>query len=364
MTEYRFALPQEEADVLDLINCVFSMAARPHDFTRLIPKVYAHPGFSALHAVAAENGRLQGTVAMLPVSMGGLRGGYIGSVSVHARYRGQGHMKALMAMQIEEAKKRGYDFLALGGQRQRYQHYGFENCGTVLAFSFTQASARHALPRETSLTLREADEQYLDDMAALHAQLPFACGRAKDRFLDTLRTYHGVPYVILRQGVFAGYLVLMDGTVTEMALREENDLPQALAALMGREKKCRVLCPGGWKQRALALAHLAEGCEIQEGGMMKVLRWDRVLSAAFQMKQTALPDGKRVIGIEGAGAFSLQAKNGRMTVSSTQDAPDRILEEKQAVALFFSPLPALLTEDPLLRAWLPLCLDIPIPDQF
>ena len=71
MTEYRFARPEEEPEVLDFINAVFSQAVRPHDFEKLIPKVYAHPGFAEMHAVAVEERRIRGAVAMLPMIVHG-----------------------------------------------------------------------------------------------------------------------------------------------------------------------------------------------------------------------------------------------------------------------------------------------------
>ena len=132
MTEYRKAFRHEEADILDFINYVFSQAHRPHDFKRLLPKVYAHEGFYRWHYVAVENGRIRGTVAVLPVEMPfgegqSLKIGYVGSVSAHPYDKGAGHMKKLMQLMLEDTKDQ-YDLLALGGRRQRYQYFGFE-CG-------------------------------------------------------------------------------------------------------------------------------------------------------------------------------------------------------------------------------------------
>ena len=45
MAEYRFALPAEEADILDFINFVFSQAYRPHDFKRFCPRFTPIPAF-------------------------------------------------------------------------------------------------------------------------------------------------------------------------------------------------------------------------------------------------------------------------------------------------------------------------------
>ena len=110
MTEYRKALEHEEADILDFINYVFSQAHRPHDFRKLLPKVYAHKGFYRYHYVAAENGHIRGTVAVLPVEMPfgdgqSLKIGYVGSVSAHPYDKGAGHMKKLMQLMLEDTKE-------------------------------------------------------------------------------------------------------------------------------------------------------------------------------------------------------------------------------------------------------------------
>lgn len=102
MTEYRLAKPEEWEDCIELANYVFSTAHRPHDFEQLIPRVYqAGPEMARIHRVAvAENGRLRAEIAVLPQQMaaGGklLRAGYVGSVSVHPKARGEGHMKRLL----------------------------------------------------------------------------------------------------------------------------------------------------------------------------------------------------------------------------------------------------------------------------
>ena len=167
MAVYRFARPEEEEAILDLIDLVFSKTGSSIDFASLVPKVYGRAGFSAYHAVAEQAGRLVGTVAMLPVTvhMGdtALRGGYIGSVAVHSKYRGQGHMRALMDLLIAEAKSRGYDFLALGGQRQRYGYWGFEVCGADKVWYPAEAEI---VNEEITLTAKEVPEP-------LHARYAF-----------------------------------------------------------------------------------------------------------------------------------------------------------------------------------------------
>ena len=122
--------PEEWEDCIKLANYVFSTAHRPHDFEQLIPRVYqAGPEMARIHRVAvAENGRLRAEIAVLPQQMaaGGklLRAGYVGSVSVHPKARGEGHMKRLLGDWITDLEGT-CDLLALDGQRQRYAYFGF-----------------------------------------------------------------------------------------------------------------------------------------------------------------------------------------------------------------------------------------------
>lgn len=376
MTDYRFARPDEEEEILDLINAVFSQKARPHDFAQLIPKVYAHPGFSRFHAVAEVDGRIRGTVALLPINvqMGGggdtLRGGYIGSVAVHPRFEKQGLMRALMAMHAEHAKKTGLDFMALGGPRQRYNYHGFEKADLDLKFTVTAANVRHALKDVTPAVLASLsgpDDPDLDALYDLYAAQPARCLRSRELFYDTLRTYNSVPRTVRDQkGNPAGYLVAMDNEITEMVLADDALLPQVIRAWMENRPRCAVKCPGWHLERAAALNAFAEGCEVVGHQMLRVLNWENTLNAAlsFRHKIVPLPEGRRVIRVEGAGTWALEVTDNQTRVSPTDDTSLLSLSEKQAAALFFSPLSMLTVRDPLLRCWLPLPLNIPTADQF
>ncbi|MBR4540326.1 MAG: GNAT family N-acetyltransferase [Clostridia bacterium] len=376
MTDYRFARSDEEEEILDLINAVFSQKARPHDFTRLIPKVYAHPGFSRFHAVAEVDGRIRGTVAMLPidVQMGQdgntLRGGYIGSVAVHPRFEKQGLMRALMAMQAEHARQTGLDFMALGGQRQRYNYHGFEKADLGLQFSVNAANVRHALKDVTPAELAPLsgpDDPALDALYDLYAAQPARCLRSRELFYDTLRTYNSAAWAVRDQkGNLVGYLVAMDNEITELVLRDEALLPQVIRAWMENRPRCAVKCPGWHLERAAALNAFAEGCEVSGHQMLRVLNWELTLNAALSFRHAIvpLPEGRRVIRVEGTGTWALEVTANQTRVSPTDDAPMLSLSEKQATALFFSPLSMLTVRDPLLRCWLPLPLDIPTADQF
>lgn len=378
MTEYRFARPGEEEEILDFIDLVFSQQGAPHDFAKLLPKVYAHPGFAPLHAVAVQEGRIRAVIGMLPVALryrdgGLLQGGGIGSVSVHGRSRGEGHMKALMRMQIEEARRRSYDFLVLGGQRQRYGYFGFEKGGTELAFFLNGANLRHALGEADADKVRfrpleDPNDPALPGVAALQESQPCYCQRDPALLLDILRSYGSVPYAVEdgETGALAGYLSALDGDVTELMLTDESLCAPVLKRWGAAHPSFSVRVWDGQEQRAAYLRTVAENYSIRDGEMFLILNWPRVLAAAlrFQCACRPLPEGRRVFAIGDDSPLCLQVKEGKPSVFLTDETPDRTLTDKEAFSLLFSPLSALTADDPLLRAWLPLPLSLLIADQF
>lgn len=378
MTEYRFARPEEESQILDLIDLVFSQNGRPHDFRKLLPKVYAHPGFADLHAVAVQEGRLRATVALLPLTLqyadgSLLQGGYIGSVAVHGQSRGEGHMKALMQLQLDAARHRSYDFLALGGQRQRYGYFGFENGGTALTFHLNSANLRHALPDADPdavilRPLQDADDPALLGIAALQEGQPCFCRRNSARLCDILRSYDAAPYAVEDQctGALLGYFIARGSHVSEMVLADEALCPSILKAWGQSHDHFSIRVWDGQPDRGAFLRSLAEGYTLEDAEMLQVLQWPRVLFAALKFKNSIrpLPEGRRVIAVEGSGALCLRVAAGEATVFPTGEEPDLVLTDRQAISFFFSPLSSLIQADPLLAAWLPLPLSLLNADQF
>ena len=374
MTEaiYRFARPEDEGDILDLINLVFSQTAQPHHFDALLPKVYAHGGYAPIHAVAQEEGRLRAAVGLLPLTLmtGGekaLTGGYIGSVSVHEKSRGRGHMKRLMQMQIEAAKKQGMAFLALGGQRQRYGYWGFEPCGAAYTFSVLAANVRHGIAVAPAVIreITSPDDPDLFAVKRLHeSQEQYFL---RPRLYDTLRSYNARLFTVRRQaeGQIVGYFTAMGDQITGLRLADPADVPGVIRAWMEGKKSCTVFVPAADRALAQALGDFAEGCQTGDAFLMKVLDWPRMLEAYLPLAAGAgLPRGGRVFEITGAGRWRVEFGPDACSVAPTDAPADDVLTERQAVTFFFSPRTALYQRDALLRCWLPLPIKIPVADQF
>ena len=374
MTEIRMALPQEEEQLLDFIDLVFSQVRVPHDFEALLPKVYAHPGFSRLHAVAVEEGRLRATIALLPETLRvngehTLKMGYIGSVSTHPKARGRGYMQRLMALLIDGAERENMDFLALGGQRQRYGHYGFENGCAEASFTVTAKNARLGLADVEPLQLRQITDTadpLLDDVYQLGNQQSLVCLRDRDRLHEILRSYGGQLWALLRGNAVAGYLYAQGDDVPELALLREEDADAAVKAWMADRTRACFTVPLSNRPRMAALRHYAESLRIGDSQMLLILNWQRVLTACFALACETRPmlDGDLCVAIENEGTYHISVRQQHCVIQRTEEPAALTVTRLEATSLFFSAASLALCDDPLLRDWLPLPLTVPVPDQF
>lgn len=88
-------------------------------------KILSHVGLYPIESVTAD----------LPLSIGG-----IGAVSTAVEARGKGYMTRLLNHVIDEMRRIGYPVSWLGGDRQRYNAFGWENADCLYELSFTKRS--------------------------------------------------------------------------------------------------------------------------------------------------------------------------------------------------------------------------------
>ena len=131
---YTRGKPDELGEIRDFINMVFSMHTRPHDFARMLPKLYADDAATeGEHYLVREDGRLVAAVCAHPFTLAcgtrTLRCAAIGSVSVHPYVRGKGYMRKLMNTAVTDMAQSGITLSVLDGRRHRYAYFGYEPAG-------------------------------------------------------------------------------------------------------------------------------------------------------------------------------------------------------------------------------------------
>lgn len=388
MTEYRLAKPEEWEDCIELANYVFIMAHRPHDFEQLIPRVYqAGPEMARIHRVAvAENGRLRAEIAVLPQQMaaGGklLRAGYVGSVSVHPKARGEGHMKRLLGDWITDLEGT-CDLLALDGQRQRYAYFGFTPGSEKYTFYLDVANVRHTwkngeLSAYTFAPLfpenGEADEEAAAFAKKLNEEKPLYVVREDVK--ACLKTFGEQAIAIWKNGERIGYLALCGGNqVVEAEVLEEQDFVPALAAYLKENAldSLFISIPVYETGKAAALSEVCESFTKERCGsaMYRIFQFADVIEAMLTMKAETMgiSDGTWFAVLEGQ-PLTVTVKDGTVTVTREAHPGADVLNREQAQELLLSPLASKGSKVPseiwknIPSDWFPLPLYCATADEF
>lgn len=297
MITYRKAKQEEFLDCIDLANYVFSSSSCPHDFSRMIPRVYGKDKNNAnIHRVAvSEEGRLRALIACLPqtVCVCGheLHAGFIGTVSVHPRARGEGHMKALMHDWIEEMRQT-CDLSVLGGQRQRYEYFGYTKGGVQWRYSVNTANVRHALGNVDASAFSFcplAEAQGGTELAwRLNEKRPMHLVRSPELLDDALHTFGAKPLVVLKNGGTVGYLdVSGDGReLLEAAFSDWEDFEPALKAYFAFSgvDEISVPVPASETELNRRLSAFAEYFRAEPSEMFRIFNFANVLEAYLTLK--------------------------------------------------------------------------------
>ena len=346
-TEYVVDTPMDREEIVDFANYVFSQAHEPHDFKTLLPKAYGDqlPELGAKHYLAKQAGRIRALVADRVIGLRildeTLKVGCVGTVSVHPYSRSEGHMKALMKMMTDDARSQALDLLMLGGIRQRYNYFGFEQAGWAYRYNIEEPAVRHALGGvdDSGVAFSELAEdkpEEVDFAWRLAASLPMAGERSRERFLDIMHSWHSRCRLIRIDGGMAGYVM---GEGSEIALLNEDDLPRVIKALYRDDKPGRIsiACGPHQTRRIEILGEICSNRSVGSVEMINVLNWPRVLTALLKLRASFLPleDGELTIAIDGEAPLTIRVAGGAPAVAAEGRKPDLCFTHMQAQRRLF-----------------------------
>lgn len=195
-------------ECIDFCDLVFAGNGGEHasrgGFAALLPQLYQPDERMAWQWAIRKRGALMSVVGVFPRTwrvMGeSLKVGGIGGVGTHARLsRGSGHMRTLMNHCIETMRAGGCHMAILGGQRQRYQYYGFESAGLEVKFSVSAKNVEHsvnfgddAAPTEqaAALTFEPLDASRMARAAELHRTRAAASSWPSECYVDRGEEFH------------------------------------------------------------------------------------------------------------------------------------------------------------------------------
>ncbi len=362
------AAPEDRWDVLDFANFVFSQAHVPHDFRQLLPKMYGDDvDFTPFHYIAKEDHRIVGLTSALPYDVvcgeDRLRVGFVGTVSTHPYCRGKGYMKACMALLREDMEKSGAQLLVLGGQRQRYEHYGFSVGLPAVKHTVTKGNVQKALGGIDADNIRFEEEQGpCGDAVRLHESQSYYCVRDPARYVQFMRSWNRKFFRILRGDETLGFCA--EG-LSDIELYDPEDLLSVVKAWVLANGTAEISLGFTCTRWNEILSGLAEDSRAVNDHMLRVIDWPGC--AEFFLKARArriapLEDGLFRLGVEGEGTLEMRVEGGVPRCRMTEASPDRVLDRIGAQELLFSIRSLYLPAG--VHNWLPLPAWIPGQDSY
>ncbi len=385
--EVRTARAEEYTEMMSMLDNVFFLEDEevpPRTFLTLLPKLYKqqYKPWDNNYSVF-EDGKIKAAVGMyvydIEIAGQKLRVGGIGNVAVARAERRKGYMKLAMDAAMEAMVAAGCDFGELGGQRQRYQFWGFERGGAAVRASFSEKNLRHAFGENAPGSDWRAEKilpgaaETLAQVQTLIESQPLHYIHEADAFYDHLCSWGETPYAIWNRQELAGFFSLSrdQSEVGQIIIKNSEDLEMALRTAYSvmpahprGNKSIHVTVPL-WNKDLLRLTEeLSEdGVTLDETGSYAVLRWEQTLRALMLLQAQCKPlaDGEMTVNIKGycgEEALRIAVKDGAPAVESFSGKTEHNFTHLQASRYFLAPHSVLRHGDSLAHEWfpLPLCL--------
>ena len=380
MPQYCKGTKEDAEDIVDFANYVFSKSSEPHDFKQLVPKLYADgQNTQPLHYLVKEDGKIKAMLCVLPVDfmVAGkhLKAGCVGTVSVHPYTRSKGYMKQLLTAAVADMKEQGFSYSVLGGQRQRYEYFGYTPAGMQLMFTLTSVNLRHkyGLEKADDITFTELDEKdrvSLDAAYALYCRRPVTGARSRETFCTIGKTWNATLYAVHKNGVFTGYISEQQGVFQEIELTDVSLLPAVCKAFFAacRLESVKIPLPVYDIEKVQLLSQVCEECTVCFDHNYHIMDYPAVMEAFMNVKAgyTSLADGHFVLEIQGVQTIEITVKDNTAFVNPTTRKADITLPPLQAAAFLFSPVSgyAFPTENKVAcpAGWFPIPLYTPALD--
>ena len=387
--------PKERKEILRFIDYVFSKNSRPHDFKTMLPKLFLpNTDYEKYAYMIKENHRIEALIYAVPLTVAAGEGDVfkakvIGMVSVDPDARGKGYMKALMNRIHEDMIAEKCDFAVLGGQRQRYEYFGYEPAGHLKNIQVTATNIRHAV--STDITGKytffklEENPQWIPQAFCLYDESikqSFGCIRKEDEFLAVLQSWKNQPYAIVKENQFLGYLTccFRDNIliVEEFYLKSGENIKEIVKALFGLAGKMSldesdliksIIFKVGPYQMDLSaeLSSLCESYSVFGEQAYCILDFEHVVQTLLRKKHLLNPlqEGTLNLHIQEYGVLSIKIYGKDVRVEKREDIlPNQAhfsLSQLEATGLLFSQRGEELPHS-VPSGWFPIKLCIPHTD--
>lgn len=344
-------------EMLYVLNTTFSKQnGREMDFEKELPKMCIRDDFhTGKHIAVKEDGKICALLGVYPMKLNvcgcDLKVSTVGNVATFPGYEGKGYMRLLMEEAMNELERNGADASRLCGDRQRYNRYGYEIAGYTYDFIISGHNAKYCTDNDP-VKFRKIcadDTKELQFIRDGKKKEKFYVDRSIDDTYSgdymTICSWGRTPYIVVdEQENMTGYICVESDnkTIADIYAKDLQSLKNILFGwqkLQGRDINFKLM---PWQTDAVRYFSSVSACiSVSSPSQFKIINFDKVADAFIKMKAlySQLPDGKRIIGIDGWGNLEISVENGNANCRKTDEMPSMILDKLSATRLLFGPLP-------------------------
>ncbi len=248
-----------------------------------------------------------------------------GNVATLPEYRGKGHMKALMTAAMAELPRLGIDVARLGGQRQRYERYGFADVGVTRHYKLTAKNIAGYEPKIAFRPITREDKSSLEFASKVQSSQPFAVQRgSSDNFYDVMCAWGNRPFIALSDGEPLGVLSVSPNLVEiaeHFSVDGTSDY-EMLKSWLTVNKLESINCTASpWDVEFSRLIGVeCENLSLSAATKCRVERFDKLCNALLALRrEDEIPSGEFAIEIEGRGILRFEGRSCELVENVTPD---------------------------------------------
>lgn len=333
-------------ELLAFLNRVFGYQTE-NGFDRFLPVMWrrddAHMG---KHFAIRDGTRIIAAIGVYPlrvhIGKTELCIATCGNVGTEEAYRGRNCMRELMGAAMAELDAIGADAARLGGQRQRYERYGFAPVGTLYTHRLNRKNAMTSpIPEITFREIRRKDTQALRFASALQEKKPFYVSRGSmEEVYDIMCAWNHRPYLALDATGEAIGVLSVSSDRTSVAEQyavnttAECDMLRAWATNMAPwELTCRAY---PWDAAfSREIGGICENVTVTPATQCRIMHPGKLANALLAMEgEAAMPDGH--FTLELSGQCCLRFENGTCTEAPVGSfSPDLTLDPLTGARFLF-----------------------------
>lgn len=275
----RLVKKEEFNELMDLMNVSFNFTKAEDKFEKILPKLYFKDNNEMIHYGVFEDDKLVASIGLYFMNFIGkyhtLKVGCVGAVSTHPDYRLKGYFKSLMKKIISYGKRHNFDLLFLGGNRVRYNYFGFENAGRRLIFNVTKRTKNRLKAFDYAVEKLQKDSvEDIQDCLSMYNKQDQHVNRTLDNFYNHLLSWSCVPYIVKVNGVTVGYFCKNgEDNIFELVYKK-GYLDTVLAACLADKNEINIQLP--YSEYNKSLLNKVDWYRVENNEMHLVLNWDNV----------------------------------------------------------------------------------------